>query len=47
MDNGKLTPEYSAPAISDYGDLQELTAKNKTGGQTDVPFGTPGPNVFT
>ena len=31
---------YEKPAISDYGDLKELTAMNKTGSQTDVPLGT-------
>ena len=37
------TPEYSKPAIADYGDLQKLTAANSTGTQTDVPSGTPVP----
>ena len=30
--------EYEKPVISDYGDLKELTAQNKTGSQTDVPL---------
>ena len=34
------TIAYEKPAISDYGDLKELTAMLKTGSQTDVPLGT-------
>jgi hypothetical protein len=42
-------PEYSKPTVSDYGDLQELTAASVTGSQTDVPKGTPVPpfTIFT
>jgi hypothetical protein len=32
--------EYTKPAISDYGDLKELTAASNTGTHTDVPLGT-------
>ena len=41
--------EYTKPAISDYGDLQKLTAANPTGTQTDVPLGNPVPpfNIFS
>jgi hypothetical protein len=39
--------EYTKPEIADYGDLQELTANRTTSGVTDVPKGTPGPNVFS
>jgi hypothetical protein len=35
--------EYTAPAITDYGDLKELTAGAPTGTQTDVPLSTPVP----
>jgi hypothetical protein len=35
--------EYSKPAISDYGDLQELTAATNSGTHTDVPLNTPVP----
>jgi hypothetical protein len=37
------TPEYTKPAIADYGDLQELTAASPSGTQTDVPLATPVP----
>jgi hypothetical protein len=45
--NGAL--DYSKPTVSDYGDLQELTATQATGTQTDVPCGTPVPpfNIFS
>ena len=39
--------EYTKPKIRDYGDLKELTASVTTSGTTDVPKGTPGPNVFS
>jgi hypothetical protein len=35
--------EYIKPHITDYGDLQELTATQVGGNQTDVPKGTPVP----
>ncbi|MDQ2913765.1 MAG: lasso RiPP family leader peptide-containing protein [Chloroflexota bacterium] len=35
--------EYTAPKITDYGDLKELTAGSPTGTQTDVPLSTPVP----
>jgi hypothetical protein len=35
--------EYTAPKITDYGDLKELTAGAPTGTQTDVPLSTPVP----
>jgi hypothetical protein len=43
------TPEYTKPEVKDYGDLRELTARNATGNQTDVPKGTPVPpfDIFT
>ncbi len=43
----KPDAEYVKPKISDYGDLQELTAANARGGTTDVPKGSPAPNVFS
>jgi hypothetical protein len=39
--------EYVKPEVRDYGDLRELTAARPTGGHTDVPLGTPAPNVFS
>ena len=41
--------EYSKPTVSDYGDLQELTAQNVSGTSTDVPLGFPTPpfSIFT
>jgi hypothetical protein len=39
--------EYVMPEVRDYGDLRELTAARPTGGHTDVPLGTPAPNVFS
>ena len=50
MDKVKIEqpkPEYTRPAISDYGDLQELTASNLTGSHTDVPLGTQGPHILS
>jgi hypothetical protein len=35
------TPEYEAPTITDYGDLQEITANNAIPQFSDVPQGTP------
>jgi hypothetical protein len=37
------SPKYTAPTISDYGDLVELTAAATNGGFTDAtfPVGTP------
>lgn len=45
----KTGPEYTKPSVSDYGDLQELTATNVIGTSTDVPLGTPVPpfSIFT
>ena len=34
-------PKYEAPKVTDYGDLQELTANNLTPAFVDVPQGTP------
>ena len=34
-------PEYARPEVSDYGDLQELTATHAPAPVTDVPFGAP------
>lgn len=41
--------EYSKPTVSDYGDLEDLTATNVTGSSTDVPLGFPVPpvSIFT
>jgi hypothetical protein len=49
MNDQSGAPDYSKPTVSDYGDLQELTATNVTGSSTDVPLGTPVPpfSVFT
>jgi len=33
--------KYEAPAVTDYGDLQELTANNAIPMFVDVPQGTP------
>jgi hypothetical protein len=38
--------EYTKPEVADYGDLQELTASHHNSGLTDVPRGSPGPQVF-
>ena len=35
--------DYEAPVITDYGDLQELTANNELPPFVDVPQGTPFP----
>ncbi len=35
--------EYTAPKITDYGDLKELTAGAPAGTKTDVPLATPVP----
>jgi hypothetical protein len=43
----KAVPEYTRPEVKDYGTLRELTAAAATGGSTDVPKGTPLPNVFS
>ena len=47
--NDKTPLEYSKPTVSDYGDLQELTAQNQFGSSTDVPLGFPVPpfSIFT
>ena len=34
-------PGYEAPRVTDYGDLQELTANNGVPVFVDVPQGTP------
>jgi hypothetical protein len=34
-------PKYEVPSVTDYGDLQELTANNNVPVVTDVPQGTP------
>ena len=33
--------KYEAPTVSDYGDLQDLTASNNVPAFVDVPEGTP------
>jgi hypothetical protein len=43
----KPKTEYKKPEVHDYGSLQDLTAASAAGGVTDVPKGTPGPNVFS
>ena len=35
------TPGYEEPTITDYGDLQEITANNAVPQFVDVPQGTP------
>ena len=35
------TPKYEAPSVTDYGDLEELTANNNIPAFVDVPQGTP------
>jgi len=35
------TPDYEGPTITDYGDLQEITANNAIPQFSDVPQGTP------
>jgi hypothetical protein len=34
-------PKYEVPAVTDYGDLQEVTANNAIPAFVDVPQGTP------
>jgi hypothetical protein len=34
-------PKYEAPKVTDYGDLEELTANNNVPLFVDVPQGTP------
>ena len=38
---GLDTPIYESPTVTDYGDLQELTANNAIPQFVDVPQGTP------
>ena len=41
-------PKYETPAVTDYGDLEEITANNAIPQFVDVPQGTPitqGPTV--
>lgn len=38
---GLHTPTYESPTVTDYGDLQELTANNAIPAFVDVPQGTP------
>jgi hypothetical protein len=35
------TPTYEGPRLTDYGDLQDLTASNTAPTFVDVPEGTP------
>ncbi len=35
------TPNYESPTVTDYGDLQEITANNAIPQFVDVPQGTP------
>jgi hypothetical protein len=39
----KVAVEYEKPEVTDYGNLEELTATSTNGPQTDVPKGTPVP----
>lgn len=39
--------EYAAPAITDYGDIQAITATNQTNNLSDVPIGTQVNNGFS
>ena len=40
------TEKYESPTVTDYGDLQEITANNTIPQFVDVPQGTPvGPNI--
>ena len=34
-------PKYEAPTVTDYGDLEEITANNAIPQFVDVPQGTP------
>ena len=45
--NDEGRQEYVAPKVVDYGSLQELTARHTSSGSTDVPRGSPGPQVFS
>ncbi len=47
MDKSNAPVEYGTAEIFDYGDVVDLTASAAKGSVTDVPKGTPGPNVFT
>ena len=38
---GLHTPSYESPTVTDYGDLQEITANNAVPAFVDVPQGTP------
>jgi hypothetical protein len=38
---GCMLEKYEAPVVTDYGDLQELTANNAIPQFVDVPQGTP------
>jgi hypothetical protein len=38
---GLQTPDYETPKVTDYGDLQEITANNLVPQFIDVPQGTP------
>ena len=38
---GLQTPNYESPTVTDYGDLQEITANNAVPQFVDVPQGTP------
>jgi hypothetical protein len=38
---GLHTPSYESPTVTDYGDLQEITANNAIPQFADVPQGTP------
>lgn len=39
--------EYEAPSMTKLGSINEVTQANSIGSVTDVPQGSPGPNVFS
>ena len=43
----RAKPQYQKPEIRDYGELRQLTAAFASGHVTDVPKGSPAPNVFS
>jgi hypothetical protein len=40
IQGGQVSREYETPTVSDYGELQELTASNNIPAFVDVPQGT-------
>jgi hypothetical protein len=47
MEDTNTVTEYVKPSITDYGNLQDLTAAGASGVVTDVPQGSPCCNVFS